>query len=486
MYNMYIFCISDLLPAYASHLLMGRIGDYITFCLAVFLYLACMVPQLLSIASIVVYDIAIAYRKTVLHDDSLHRQKFTQQEKDRGIPEVEISENMAALSLNLDEEEPRSPKKGGNSFDLTPITKKLENIEKRIALLDLFLERQNYDFRMKNLSIACFSCVICGLTTICYAYGIDSPWILLLTEVISGSSLIPIFLAFYWRKTSAFGMFFGVVIGLVVSLALWLVLSMLYSGSLSDLLATSSTPDIALTVHCTSVFFGALTTIILSCCKRHETPSRKVSLKRNRASDALCYMIQMDESGIHDLEESAWSETLAIDNSLISWHHLYAKDLEVASHNKTTSYATLLDILNSKYSSIESTGQCVSCGLTSILLFTWPVMILLTGFIPTHVLMGYWKILVCLGSCLASLYLVVYPLIAEVVTLWKAAKKYSAWKCRYAHLAKKKLDGKSELRGRGWKYNFSYAKKWNCGDMENRLSEYGIFFIHCFFFNYFF
>ena len=164
-----VFVVIGYLPAIVSQQMLGRIGDYMMFVLTLVVVITSVSSGILSISSVIIYDIYQRYISPFQFDQS--------------------------LSTGYDRRK---------------------------------LDAQNYMpynrtcMRLKHGVVIVVSALMFPLTLVLLAIGVDLPWLFQFMGIIGGSSVIPVMLAISWHRTTGSGVTVGVLTGLVSALAAWL------------------------------------------------------------------------------------------------------------------------------------------------------------------------------------------------------------------------------------------------------------------------
>lgn len=208
------------LPVLVSQQLMGRIGDFMMYALTLAVVLGCVSSEILSISSIIVYDIFQTY----------------------------------ILPFNFCGGVQQPP---GVSSDV-PV------YDKRKAAGDLYLTYNRKCVIFQWVTVIAVSLLIYPITLIVMGIGMQTQWLSGFLGVIVGSAVLPIALAVVWHRTTASGVASGVLIGLVSGFTAWLVYASRFDSGLTSFQANTGRQEVLITGLAVSLGVGGLVCFVVS------------------------------------------------------------------------------------------------------------------------------------------------------------------------------------------------------------------------------
>ncbi|ESO08123.1 hypothetical protein HELRODRAFT_169858 [Helobdella robusta] len=491
----------DELIAIASQKLLDQLGSFIIFCLVCFLCLACLTPQLLSLSSIIIYDISMTYLKPFEPYAELIQSKATKRKNnnllDAGFDDDDDSNNnkndnnnnninnnnnnnvnsnnnnnnkRSKMNNNNDKKINSDDKNNNNAdldginlatFESKPKPKKpmarnfgiVGNSEDKMKLLELYLNRQSQDFRTKTFSTIVCSVIVFGLTYLVILWGVESLWLLSLMGIFTSPCIAPVCLTFFWKKANAIGVVLGVSVGLLTSLVVWFTFMFFYPDDWSNFFDKSSYPMGVLSAQCTGILVSSFVSASLGWMCHGRNAEKMASFRKNKLAKVWWYRVQMEESGLsasfYDdyIQDDVWTPTLAIDSPVVSWMYLYSSPDTDQAYDPMRSrefYSDMLKTLNSRYRKVNVISYAVPVLIALCLFFLWPIAMYLLRYVPLQELLMSWRFVIAIFAWVVAVIMVVLPLAAEIWSIYGAVNRYSTWKRSYTNAHDKTKDDEDE------------------------------------------
>ena len=348
--------------------MLGRIGDYMMFLLTLVVVITSVSSGILSISSVIIYDIYQGYISPFQFDQS--------------------------LSTGYDRRK---------------------------------LDAQNYMpynrtcMRLKHGVVIVVAALMFPLTLVLLAIGVDLPWLFQFMGIIGGSSVIPVMLAISWHRTTGSGVTVGVLTGLVSALAAWLG----YASYLPNGLAwfQGNTGEQMASIVGLSVALGV--------------------------GGVACVVVSLSCGGCDpDREEGdVWEACYRIDNPIVPWTMRYAPQIHVNRKDRwmTGSHLPPAFHVRRAFKVAELSAYIVGVGLSLVVMLVWPAFMLFAKVFSLAVFTN-WAMLVLVSGALVAAYIVVVPLVCEVVQVCRGAYSIRAWKYREGKGNKTSDDRSSGVR----------------------------------------
>ncbi|KAK2148053.1 hypothetical protein LSH36_519g04111 [Paralvinella palmiformis] len=214
--------VGGLLPIYITSRLLPKFGDYLTLCLTAVIVVTTAASQVLSVSSIIIYDIYQTYI-------SPFRRSVT------------------GPSTNTD----------------------LETLPVRSNLAEHNDEFEHYDRRcmmLKHVVVTAMSLLLIPLTLVLFVMEVDTLYLFKVLGVISGCCVLPICFSVTWYRVTGLGVSLGAFAGLISGLLGWLVYAATMPGGLVRFRANTGQWQPLLVGTAFSFVVGGLVTVITSLC----------------------------------------------------------------------------------------------------------------------------------------------------------------------------------------------------------------------------
>lgn len=250
------------LPVLVSQQLLGRFGDFMMYALTLAVVLGCVSSEILSISSIIVYDIFQTYIRPF---------------------------NFCGLTL------PAAATGGACSSNADVAV-----YDKRKAAGDLYLKYNRKCVIFQWVTVIAVSLLIYPITLIIMAIGMQTQWLFNFLGIIVGSAVLPIALAVIWHRTTASGVASGVLIGLVCGVTAWLVYASRFENGLAWFQGNTGRQEVLITGLAVSLGVGGLVCIVVSLTCGGCDPHRN--------------------------EEEEWEKCRSVDNPILPWAVRYSSD----------------------------------------------------------------------------------------------------------------------------------------------------------------
>uniref|UniRef100_A0A1I8GDX2 MCU domain-containing protein n=3 Tax=Macrostomum lignano TaxID=282301 RepID=A0A1I8GDX2_9PLAT len=221
-------------------------------------------------------------------------------------------------------------------------------------------------------------------------------WLYLFMGILIGSAVAPICLCMLWSRLTGPAMICGAVGGSVAGLASWLAAAGVAAAGDEASFADSTGSNRAMLVgNLVSIFTGLLVTLA-------------VTMATNRSMDA-------------DAAAEVWEVTRDIDNPLLPWAEVYAKEMNLVGAHCLDNRPSL-EATAEAFRGAKLTANIGALGLTALLILLWPASMMsmktmdLGGFTAWIAITDVWAIA-------AGLFIIVVPLINEACGLRDALRR---------------------------------------------------------------
>lgn len=340
------------LPLYITNRLLPNIGDYLSLCLTTVIVVTTASSQVLSVSSIIIYDIYQTY----------------------------IAPFKRSVTGPIDNTD-------------------LETHPVRTNTADHYDEFEHYDRRcmmLKHVVVTAMSVVLIPLTLVLFAMEVDTLYLFKVLGIISGCCVLPICFSVTWYRITGLGVSLGAFTGFLSGLLGWLVYSATLKGGLVKFYTNTGEWQPLLIGTTLSFFIGGLVTLITSLC---------------------CGGCDRDMQ-----EEDQWEKTRAIDSPILPWTVKYAPEFKSLKMKGIPHFYAV----RRTFKFAEISAYVIGVFLAVMFILVWPACMLLTGD-WTEVVYGGWVLMVVIWVGLATVVVVLYPLIAEIVVVCRQSYYVKKW-----------------------------------------------------------
>ena len=278
-----------------------------------------------------------------------------------------------------------------------PAEKELTVGTKRAMQNEEYLEYDRRCVVLKHVVVICVTCLLIPITLILLEVNIDTPWLYQALGVVVGSCVVPIVLAITWHRITGSGVTAGAIGGFLAGSISWVVFTAVKPGGLTNFRENSGRQDVMLVGLGVSLGVGAL----------------------------LCIFVSLSCGGCdrERLEEVEWERTRAIDNLILPWAVKYAPDIrEVARTKGVPHFYTV----RRTFKCAEISAYIVGVLLAVLMVLVWPACMLLVDVFDETAFYAWWLGVIIWG-CVAALFIILVPLLIEVVQTCKQAYYNRAW-----------------------------------------------------------
>ncbi len=219
------------------------------------------------------------------------------------------------------------------------------------------------------------------------AIDIDLPWLFQFLAVVVGSCVIPIALAVSWHRTTGPGIVLGAVVGMAVGFIAWISYASTFDGKLEKFRENTGRTEVFLVGTATSLGLGGL----------------------------ICVLVSLSCGGCDQnlVEEEEWEKTRHIDNPIIPWTVKYAPD--IGQHQMAKGKPHFYTIRRAfKWSEISA--YIFGVLLAVCIVLVWPACMLMQQVFDLDTFKT-WSIVVVVWTSVALLFIMLVPVIFEVVQI---------------------------------------------------------------------
>ncbi|ELT93697.1 hypothetical protein CAPTEDRAFT_226021 [Capitella teleta] len=267
-------------------------------------------------------------------------------------------------------------------------------------------EYLEYDRRcviLKHFVVILVTCLLIPITIVLMKLDVDMPWLFQFLSVVAGSFVLPVSLAISWHRITTSGILVGGIGGCIAGIVSWLAYAATMDGSLDKFLVNSGQREVMLTAAAVSLSAGGL----------------------------LCILVSLSCGGCDNslLEEEEWEKTRMIDNPILPWAVKYAPDIHELNRNKGTPH---FYTVRRSYKWAEIAAYIIGVFLAVSFILVWPACMLLADIFSKSVFYN-WFLVIFVWLCVSTGFVVIIPLLAEIVQVCQQAYYNRAWKRAEKH-----------------------------------------------------
>ncbi|XP_070546656.1 uncharacterized protein [Ptychodera flava] len=243
----------------------------------------------------------------------------------------------------------------------------------------------------KNWCILWVSITIVPLILILQALQVSLGWVYLFMGVLIGSAVVPIALSIFWSRLTGPAMVSGAVSGTVLGIISWIAVASTYEGGLrGDMFLENTGKEVSMLVgNCVAIGSGAIITFIVTWATNYNLTATE--------------------------RKETWEKTLDIDNPLVPWAELYARELSVHDVKMLNNRPTL-ESMEGKFKTARKIAIFTAILLTLIIIIAWPA-----GMIALQVMdfsqFSAWILASQIWAWIAAIFLIVVPVVNEIYTI---------------------------------------------------------------------
>lgn len=204
------------IPVVVSQQLLGRFGDFMMYSLTLAVVLGAVSSEILSISSIVVYDI---YQTYVTSFD------FNQVDTDVSSPCIDEGQGVGE---------------------------------------EAYLRYNRKCVVVQFASVAMVAALVYPIALVVMVIGMEPQWLFNFLGVVVGSAVIPVVLAVVWHRTTGSGVVVGVVAGFLCGFTAWLVYASRFDRGLTRFEANTGRPEVFIVGLATSLGVGGVACVLVS------------------------------------------------------------------------------------------------------------------------------------------------------------------------------------------------------------------------------
>lgn len=250
-------------------------------------------------------------------------------------------------------------------------------------------EYLEYDKRccfLRNIVIICVTIFTIPTTLAVLAIGIDLRWLYYALGILVGSCVMPIALSVIWHRITGKGIIVGVLGGLTAAVITWLVYASTLEGGLKMFHKNTSDPLPVVSGLVVAIAGGGMLCLI-------------VSLTTGGCSNEL-------------MEDEEWERTRKVDNPILPWSIKYAPD--IGAHQMSKGKPHFFTVRRT-FKGAETCAYILGVLFSVILILVWPASMLLLNVFDLGNFQS-WTVVILVLCSIASAYVIIVPLVGEVVT----------------------------------------------------------------------
>ena len=260
-----------------------------------------------------------------------------------------------------------------------------------------YLEYDRRSVWLKHVVVISVSILLIPIALVALAANIDVYWLFMVTGVVCGSCVMPIAFAITWHRTTAGGVISGVLGGFAIAVISWLVVASLQPGGLVHFRTS--------TAHWLPLLVGLSAALGMG--------------------GIMCIIVSLSCGGCDGdlLEEEEWEKTRQIDNPILPWSVKYAPD--IGANNLAKGRPHFYTVRRS-FKGSEICAYIFGVLLAVCAVLVWPAA-MLTAKIFTKTVFRNWVTIVLVCACVASCFIIIVPLLWEVIQTCRQAYYNRLW-----------------------------------------------------------
>ena len=402
-----VYGLTGLIPVVTSQKLLGDTGDFVMFTFVMVAVVTTVSGEVLSVASILLYDI---YQTYIAPFEYVDVNYFASVYGTFQLLKRDISPRLCIISCCDKNQIHGHIIVTSQDYVLcfsssNTITKEIDGTTtiraKRQRKNEEFLVYNKRCLILRYAVVTCSTVLLIPVTFVIMAIDIDLPWLFKALAVVVGSSVLPVVLAITWHRVTSVGMMSGVLVGLPAALLSWLTYASQLDGGLTQF--RQNTND------ATAVLIGS-----------------GVALA---TGGLLCIFVSLFTGGCRGdlMEDEVWEKTRKVDNPVLPWTVRYAPD--IGAHQMVKGRPHFYTVRRT-FKAAEICAYIFGVLFSVVVVLVWPACMLLVDVMNESAFESWTHVVLTVGV-LATVYVTLVPLTWEII---QTGRQVSYNNCMLSHM----------------------------------------------------